>query len=462
MLTYLKKYLISKHNFDFKNIVHSLKHSINKKYLYIIIASIILSLLSFFINKDSIFYKDNNIKRAEIGALDNKYHIKLDIGKIIKNEDISFTVSAKRYKKEEADELYEYGIDKVLESLKGDNEDYEHILSDFIYLHTIYDGIEVVYNFKLDENMTFDEAKKYYGLVDEKGHVNNKLIEEGEVVKGEIEYYFRTLIENKDKKYESQKYTVPVIIMGKTLTNEEKALKELHDQIEKNDKDTISLDYIELPNETHIGKIKYKENIDFSFLMIIVIGFLIIFILEYKKKYDIKEKEKRIKDMLFRSYPSFITKVLLYIEAGMTIRNTLCKVAIDCKKGMIVDANESKENKNKDKDNKYETNILEEKLIELKVRLDNGAMESDVYEDIARKLNDKRYNRFFNIIIQNIRNGTKELSNILRLEAEDALQEKKNNARKLGEEASTKLIIPLLLELMIVMLVIIVPAFMGI
>ena len=58
-----------------------------------------------------------------------------------------------------------------------------------------------------------------------------------------------------------------------------------------------------------------------------------------------------------------------------------------------------------------------------------------------------------------ISNWTQE--NILNMEVQDALYERKQNAKKLGEEAATKLVLPLMLMLSVIMVVIMVPAFMG-
>ncbi|MCQ2609823.1 MAG: hypothetical protein MJ151_03435, partial [Lachnospiraceae bacterium] len=139
--------------------------------------------------------------------------------------------------------------------------------------------------------------------------------------------------------------------------------------------------------------------------------------------------------------------LLIYVSSGMTIRNSIIKIADDYKQNVK---------------NKIEKeNIVFDKLCEAKNNLSNGELEAKVYEKIAKDLSDRKYSRFFNILIQNIKNGSKDFRNILSMEAYDSLQEKKSNAKKLGEEAATKLIIPLLLELMIVMFVIIVPAFMG-
>ena len=51
---------------------------------------------------------------------------------------------------------------------------------------------------------------------------------------------------------------------------------------------------------------------------------------------------------------------------------------------------------------------------------------------------------------------------MLEQEATDAFESRKLMARKLGEEASTKMMIPLMLMLGIVMAMIMVPAMMGV
>lgn len=54
------------------------------------------------------------------------------------------------------------------------------------------------------------------------------------------------------------------------------------------------------------------------------------------------------------------------------------------------------------------------------------------------------------------------MTNLLQREAQEAFEERKNMAKKLGEEAGTKLMIPLFLMLAVVFVVVTVPAFLTI
>lgn len=57
--------------------------------------------------------------------------------------------------------------------------------------------------------------------------------------------------------------------------------------------------------------------------------------------------------------------------------------------------------------------------------------------------------------------GTKNLQEMLEQEMAEAWEQQKNVARRMGEEAGTKLLAPLLLMLLVVMVVIMVPAMMA-
>ena len=60
------------------------------------------------------------------------------------------------------------------------------------------------------------------------------------------------------------------------------------------------------------------------------------------------------------------------------------------------------------------------------------------------------------------RKGSGGLTDLLEREASDAFEDRKKLAKKLGEEAGTKLMIPMFMMLVIVLIIVIVPAFFSI
>ena len=232
--------------------------------------------------------------------------------------------------------------------------------------------------------------------------------------------------------------TTPIYELKTDLTN----------IINEIDKDTLDKKYLKLPRVLDDKKIIYKNKTNYSFLFVPVLLIAVCIILYVKTKFDVKEEEKRINELLKIDYPQIITKILIYVSSGLTMRNSI---------KLIANTYEKKKEKGYVKENRK----AYEEMIIAKKKLDNGVGEIAVYEEMASNIKDRTYTRFINIIIQSIKNGNKDIKNILNLEVQDALFERKQRAKKLGEEASTKLVLPLMLMLLTIMIIIMVPAFMG-
>ena len=90
-----------------------------------------------------------------------------------------------------------------------------------------------------------------------------------------------------------------------------------------------------------------------------------------------------------------------------------------------------------------------------------GANEGECYERFGERCGLPIYRKFAALLSQNLRKGTKGLALILKQEADNAFEERKSLAKKLGEEAGTKVLIPMFLMLAVVLVIIVVPAFLS-
>ena len=146
-------------------------------------------------------------------------------------------------------------------------------------------------------------------------------------------------------------------------------------------------------------------------------------------------------------YPGIVSRLVLYMGAGVTIRNAFRKIAYDYKK-------------QKEEGKGIKRYVYEEMLITC-YELDGGVSELSAYENFGKRCKLPQYIKFSNLLSQNLRKGSNNLLTVLRQEAVSAFDERKNLAKKLGEEAGTKLLLPMMLMLGIVMLLIIVPAYFS-
>ena len=149
-------------------------------------------------------------------------------------------------------------------------------------------------------------------------------------------------------------------------------------------------------------------------------------------------------------YPQIINKFNLYIRAGMTIRRAWFCIAQDYEK------------KQGEKDKGICRRKAYEEMVRTMHQIQGGIPEGECYEKYGIRCEISAYRKFGTMLAQNLRKGSGGLTELLTREAEDAFEDRKNLAKKLGEEAGTKLMIPLFLMLIVVFAIVIIPAFLSI
>ena len=145
-------------------------------------------------------------------------------------------------------------------------------------------------------------------------------------------------------------------------------------------------------------------------------------------------------------YAEFVSKLQILLSSGSTIRKSLEKMAVDYKR-----------NKEKGGENKY---VYEELLLCVR-KLRDGLDEAACYEYFGNRCGLVCYKKLTSLLIQNLRKGTDGILEAMDNEVRIAFEERKSVARKMGEEAQTKLIFPMMLMLTVVMLIIMIPAYMA-
>ncbi len=139
-------------------------------------------------------------------------------------------------------------------------------------------------------------------------------------------------------------------------------------------------------------------------------------------------------------FPGFLTKLLLLVNAGMNIGRAWDKIALDQK----------------------EDSILVVELRKTMLEIKGGIPELQAYEHFAQRCALPEVSKFVSILIQNIRKGSSELVQLLRILNRECWENRKSISRKYGEEASTKLLLPMMLMLVGILIIVATPAFISI
>ena len=165
----------------------------------------------------------------------------------------------------------------------------------------------------------------------------------------------------------------------------------------------------------------------------------LVFDSRIRQRIEYRETELRL------DYPEMLEQFILLMGAGLTIRGAWQKIALEYQK------------KYESGNRKYRF-VYEEMLVTIR-ELESGMSERKAYELFGKRTGILAYMRFSTLLVQNLRKGSADLLRLLEYEAVDAFRERKEHAKKLGEEASTKLLMPMLLMLVVVLTMIIYAAF---
>lgn len=242
----------------------------------------------------------------------------------------------------------------------------------------------------------------------------------------------------------SSEYFVEVNVPPRQVDDAQRLLSDIQEQVEQ--AQNGGEEYVTLPAVVDGKSITYTRLKDHEQSLIIpLLGLAAagaVIAGDFKQKKN--AKEKRLKQMQY-DYSEVVSKLTLLIGAGMTVRKAWERIVLDYKL---------------QKKEKGIRSIYEE-MAESYNQLKAGIPENVVYERFGQRCGLKEYLKFSSLICQNLKKGTRDLVSLLELEAADAFENRKNLARKYGEEAGTKLLVPMVLMLVIVMVVIMVPAMMS-
>lgn len=200
--------------------------------------------------------------------------------------------------------------------------------------------------------------------------------------------------------------------------------------------------------ETYQGEaVHYRRTAGNTGYLVCVLSVLLGFgIFPLKKERERQKEELRKKEMQ-RDYPDVLDKLVLFLQAGFSIRKAMEKLAIDYQR-------------NRQKYHMKERAAYEE-IVKTCREMEGGVYEADAYERMGKRCKISQYKILSVLLVQNLRKGNQTILELLEREAASAGEERKREARVRGEEASVKLLLPMIMQLMVVLVILMVPAFLS-
>ena len=439
---------------------------IRKQMLLCISASLLLTILVFFLGlQDGVLKEGFRLPRSGYGG--SKQYITLEVSGLTEDTSVplDITVSPKRYTEEEANAVFREIYDQLEELVVAEGESFANLQHDLRLMTKLPKyGVQLSWDFypELDPalaagSVTQDEARAYYRkyrhLMDSDGTLHNETLPPGTVVTGYLSLIMSTDIvptgtdgETKYLKtqYHSAPYRIYVGIVPRALSRYESLLLQLQQAITTEDEGSLGENMLSLPTEIDGQRIYYSEHEDRSYLLLPLLGVIAAMAIYMRQGQARRTEKKQREALLMLDYSELVSKLMVYIGAGLTVRNALETIS------QHFDALIARGIK--------EDRPLYQELRTMVIQFRRNMPESEIYLSFGRRVNLKPYTKLVSLIEQNRMNGARNLRAMLELEMEDAFEQRKTTARRLGEEAGTKLLLPLFIMLGIVMIIVIVPA----
>ncbi len=272
-------------------------------------------------------------------------------------------------------------------------------------------------------------------VLDWEGEIGPAAAEEGSAVKLAAEL----LCEE-----EIRTVTYDLTVFPRQRSGEEAFLEEVTSAIEAENDATEET--VTLPGTIGSSSASWSTrngNDGMSFLML---GLLIAVLLVYSEVRRKETREKERTEQMRLDYPNIVSKLVLLTSAGMSLRHAFARIRDDYRRTLAAGGR---------------VKPGYEEIVRTSQEMEHGVPEAEAYANLGKRCRGREYRTFATLLCQSVTRGGSEMNGILRREASEAVEERKKRARVLGEEAGTKLLLPMLLMLVIVMAVLMVPALIA-
>ena len=244
----------------------------------------------------------------------------------------------------------------------------------------------------------------------------------------------------------TRELTMDVTVYPRNLTPAEKLRDDVERAVDAENASSAGDEKLFLPGQIDGRPVSWSMPDSSTGLMILIMGILssVLFLFSKIQNRGIELDKKR--QQLMCDYPNVISYLVLLLNAGMSMRMAFARLASDYRKSL---------------DRGGQAKVGYEVIAYASAEMEKGVSEIDAYMHIGRNTPEIRYKTFSTLLVQNLRKGSRELTGILEREAAEAFEERKKQARIMGEQAGTKLMFPMLLMLGVVLVILMVPAYLS-
>ena len=345
---------------------------------------------------------------------------------------VEIQVSPRKYSRTELEALAGQAARRLDTVLPGENKSLDYVVSDLVLPGSL-EGLPFRITWELSR----------YDVLDMEGKIQEEELEKEDTDDGGVLVTLTGILRYED--FETAYSTSARICKPEEKNQNFSEL--VQSVIQKEDEASSENAWLVLPKEIEGKKIIWKREEENTAVPAAGILLLSALLLRLRKKQKQKDQEKEREKQMLLDYPEIISQVTMLLQTGMTVRNVWKRVTEDYL--------EQKKKSGRER-------AAYEEMVTAWKEMQGGMPEQESYERFARRCRLAPYMKFGAVLAQNLRKGAKGTADILSVEAIQAMEDRKSRAKQFGEEAGTKLLGPMFLMLVVVLLMVVVPAFWSV
>lgn len=361
---------------------------------------------------------DIRIWRNDYGEGQKEASILLESG-----ETITFAVEEKEYSEEELEQAFQESFVWIREQMLLNNKDAGEIRSDLNFMTEIPGGFTAEWVSLKPEILNHD------------GQVNNEewLGDVKEDVIVELQVSYQEHIRSQELHF---------CIREPSYTAKEEIFLKIKQKILEKEQLSRQEDSFVIPRNIEGTNLELSEG-NSIYGIYLLAGALFVFLFFYQGN-RLEEEKKARHRQLEEDYPVLINKLVLYLGAGINLRKTFQQIIEEYREDI--------------QKGRMKKRYLYEELNVMVNEMNAGAGEQKVYETFGNRMDHLYYTKLMSLLIQNLQKGNEGLLNALKTEETNAFFLRIDHAKRMAEEAGTRLLFPMLFMLIVVMAIVMAPA----
>ena len=221
---------------------------------------------------------------------------------------------------------------------------------------------------------------------------------------------------------------------------------------------------VKLPSKVDGRVLNWSYPRDSSLTLIMILMLVLPIAFWAREDSKVHDAAKARLAQLELDYSQLLWKLTMLLSAGLTIRGAFTRITdqYEAQRGTR-QAPGQREKARRGSTAAPEAGkryVYEEMLLTIR-EMNSGVPEASAYENFGRRCALPMYIKLGSLLSQNLKKGSKGLTALLEHEAVLSMDQHKMAVRKLGERASVKMLLPMVLMFGVVLIILMVPAFLS-